>query len=60
MDWSLTCTLYIMLDQDDPAETIKWIEAYVMEIKAWILKNGLKLNDKNTLLFYEVREQWNI
>ena len=41
--------LYIVFDQDDAAETIKRIEACVMEIKAWTAMNWLKLNDEKTL-----------
>ena len=41
--------IYIVFDQDDAAETIKRIEACVMEIKAWMALNWLKLNDEKTL-----------
>ena len=37
--------LYIVFDQDDVTETSKQIEACVMEIKAWMAMNWLKLND---------------
>ena len=39
--------LCIVFDQYDAAETIKQIEACVMEIKAWMAMNWLKLNDLN-------------
>ena len=41
---------YIVFDQDDAVETIKLIEACVMEIKEWMEMIWLKLNDKKTLL----------
>ena len=40
--------LYIFFAQDDAAETTKRIEACVMEIKAWMAMNWLKLNDEIT------------
>ena len=39
----------IVFDQDDPAETIKRIEASVMVIKARMAMDWLKLNAENTL-----------
>ena len=41
--------LYIVFDQDDAVETIKRIEACVMEIKEWMTMNWLKMNDEKTL-----------
>ena len=41
--------LYIVFDQDDAVDTIKRIEACVMEIKEWMAMNWLKLNDEMTL-----------
>ena len=41
--------LYIAFDQDDAVDTIKRIEACVMEIKEWMAMNWLKLNDEKTL-----------
>ena len=41
--------LYIVFDQDDAVDTIKRIEACVMEIKEWMAMNWLKLNDEKTL-----------
>ena len=39
----------IVFAQDDAAESIKRIEASVMEVKKWMAINWLKLNDENTL-----------
>ena len=54
--------LYILFDQDDAAETIKRIEACVMEIKAWTAMNWLKLNDEKSfsLLLRTPVEPYNV
>ena len=41
--------LYIVFDQNAAAEAIKRIKTCVMEIKAWMAMNWLKLNDEKTL-----------
>ena len=43
-------TQFYAFDQDDAVETIKLIEACVMELKEWMEMNWLKLHDKKTLL----------